>query len=152
MGVLTPEQYEARLDQLYERVLKTRIIETLESLTHDFREAGYTTEGPFDLTDDEYRWYIVVDGNGLPEPVDVTLEVTESTSYGDGTEGINIGLSIVAEGGLILGGLAPYNYSPEVWADVRDEDAIIYRMQLIETAATFDAPHIVALVDEYKED
>lgn len=67
--------------------------------------------------------------------------------------GVNFGLDIVEYGGIILGGLAPFNYSPEVWVDSRNPDAVLARWHVFEDADISDIPDLIITGDwEWDED
>lgn len=143
---MTEERYASRVERVYERVLRERMIACLRKLREAFEVAGYEVSGPFDLSDDCYRWYILVEGKGLAEAVDLTVELAESLGYEGTLAGVNVGLDIVAYGGAVLGGLCPYNYTDECWASLSDLHEVSRRMQIIEEADPLGA---IALVDEY---
>jgi len=144
--MMTPEIYTSRVDRIYDRVLRERMVEYLTKLARVFTDAGYTVSGPHDLSCDDYEWYIAIEGNGLPEQVDASIEINESMQYEGSTDGLNVSLDIVAWGGRILGGLSPFNYTPQVWVPLTDLHGIVARMAMIEDA---DMTSAVALVDEY---
>lgn len=146
---MTPEEYTEQVEALYESELRERMKAALVPVTTAFREAGYTASDPWDGSGDDFRWYVTVEGNGLHERVDVSLELAESLSYGDDTAGVNLALDIVADGGRILGGLTPYNYTPNVWAPLDDRAEVLSRMEIIEQA---DTGATVALVDTFKDE
>lgn len=152
---LTREQYAAQIEALYESAVndaaltvRERMTEALRTLGAAFTDAGYElqTPEPYDLSSDDYRWAITVHGNGLSEPVDVSITLAESADYDGTTDGVNFALDIVAEGGRLLGGLTPFNYTPDVWAALDDPAEIDYRLAIIEQA---DPASAVALVNEY---
>ena len=137
---LTEKQYANRVDRIYERVLRQRIIDLLGGIRDDFTGNGYTADGPHDLSDDEYRWYIVVSGNGLSEDIDISVEVSESLNYEGTTDGINVGMSLTTYEGRIVGELQPYNFTPEVWTN--DLHEISERMAILEGAASSTVEYV----------
>ena len=137
---LTEKQYANHVDRIYERVLRQRIIDLLGGIRDDFTDNGYTADGPHDLSDDEYRWYIVVSGNGLTEDIDITVEVSESLGYAGTTDGINVGMSLTTYEGRIVGELQPYNFTPEVWTN--DLHEISERMAILEGAASSTVEYV----------
>ena len=46
--------------------------------------------------------------------------------------------------------MQPFNYTPDVWVPLEDDEAIEERFTLVETADE-DASGIIALLDEYRE-
>lgn len=41
-----------------------------------------------------------------------------------------------------MGGMAPYNFTPSVWVDARDEEAVEQRWQELENAYIDDIPSL----------
>lgn len=113
-----------------------RILAMLEAMRGALAEAGYTSVEPFQMWDDNYRWAFAThnaDGVVGSGSADFTVSIAEQHDY-EGEEspaGINWGLDIVAYGGLILGGLSPYNYTDQVWVDSADADAVLERYTLL---------------------
>jgi hypothetical protein len=129
---VTTEQITKR----YER----RIYAVLNSIAAVLRDAGYLVDEPCELPCDTYyrvTFTVHRDGNVHefgPEDIDVTPEVCPSEVF-DGEEGgVNFSLSIVQMGGRILGGLTPFNYTPQVWVDRKDKQAIEERFAIFEQA------------------
>lgn len=144
---LTPEDYAERVQRIYDRSLRAKMEAALNVARGKFVADGYTVRGPYDLSDDTFRWAITVEGNGLTEAIDVTIEIAESLAYDGSTDGVNVGLSLVEYGGRIVGDLTPYNYTPEVWVDIRDHAGIHERMRIIEGACI----GLSSYVTEYRE-
>lgn len=141
----TQDEYQAFVTRAHNHV-KPRIIGYLKRLGTEFSNAGYEVEygtdgEPIDLTDTEYRYAFMVKGEGLGEGVDVSFEIAESMGYEGSDDGINFGLSIVAYGGEIIGGMCPYNYTSEVWT--KDADEIERRMTMFEQASDESAVELV---------
>lgn len=150
LETMSEELYASRVERVYDRLLRARMIATLEKIAGQFRDAGYEVAGPYDLTDDQYRWYVTIEGNGLPELVDVSLELAESVQYGDGTDGVNLSLDVHSYNGELIGGLTPYNYTPDCWAPLRDVREVMRRAEIIEEAAR-DETAVVGLVEDWNE-
>ena len=96
---------------------------------------------PSDFSDDCYRWSIVMEPTDPemrddPEHViDLTLDLSEAVQFGDEPEtGIAFHFSMTGWGGRILGVMAPYNYTDQVWVDARDPHAVVKRWRLFEDA------------------
>lgn len=104
---LTPEDYSERVERLYDRTLRARMEAALNVARDEFVADGYTVRGPYDLSDDTFRWAITVEDNGLREAIDVSIEIAESLAYEGETDGVNVGLSLVEYGGHIIGELNP---------------------------------------------
>jgi hypothetical protein len=101
--------------------------------------AGMKTDEPVDMSGDDYSWSLQAwrpNSTADEDRIDISVEIAEALAYGDEDQpyGVNFSLSIVEWGGLILGGLSPYNYTDEVWVDARDADAVAARWQILERA------------------
>jgi len=65
--------------------------------------------------DDEYGWVLTT--GERPNRIDVSLMLEDATDY-EGEDGAGLGaftMTIVEEGGRILGQVTPYNYTDDVW-------------------------------------
>jgi hypothetical protein len=125
-----------------------RMMAKLAEVMRELVDSGFEVDGPYDTTSDDFRCELFATGNGLGETVSVSLEIAESIEY-DGTEdGVSFVLDIVAEGGEIIGGLTPYNYSPEVWVSLADHEAINVRWAIIDQAPVSD---IAYLIEQYRD-
>jgi hypothetical protein len=134
------------VDEIHDRY-KDRALVILGRIQKALQKKGYDVSGPFDMHDEDFRWYVVVekdeekarDPKGhfrakLPQSVDVSFVMAESELW-DGSEGgINFLVDIVADDGRVLGGLAPYNYTEKVWVPRDDETAVEERFQILEQA------------------
>lgn len=153
------ERYTERVNDIYMETYQSKMVSLLEKIMGAFERYEHVkVEGPFDLSDDCYRWFIRVQfdvgtdrfvpnenfDNLVPEPVDITVEIAESVQYDGTLDGVNFGLNIVEEGGLILGGLTPYNYTDKVWVDVDNANALESRWNLLANNANAgEIAHIV---------
>jgi len=133
-------------DQIKEKY-EPRALAVLNSIRQELTDAGYESDEPFDLSDDCARWVLVIKpGEGREEAIDITLEFTESEEC-DGTKGgITFRVDVVCEGGRMLGGLTPYNYTEAVWVKRNDPEAVEDRFAIIEAADPFE---IIGLVEGY---
>lgn len=128
-----------------------RIRAILRKIAEALRSEGFEVEGPYYLGrqgNENPRWYLSVppDEEG-GESVDISLDIAESERF-DGTEGgVNFTIDIVEEGGRVLGGMAPYNYTDDVWVQRSDAKAVEARFALIEESARSHA-EIVRIVKE----
>jgi len=138
---MTPKQIAKRY--------KRRIYAVLNAIATTLRNAGYLVDEPCDLScDTDYRFTFTVHRDGDinefgPEDIDVTLEVCPSEEFDGEVGGVNFSLSVVQVGGRILGGLTPYNYTPQVWVSRKDKQAIEERFSIFEEA---DPDGVVQLV------
>lgn len=112
-------------------------------------ERGLACDGPADMTDEEHRWSVLVRqvGGDEEDGVDVTVTVLESEVRGDEEGGVNFGLDVVSYGGAIVGGFVPYNYTPDVWVDAADSDAVEARWRLFDGG--LDPSAVVDSIQEY---
>src|SRR6266478_1460728 len=99
------------------RKYKNRILAILNRIAEVLRQAGCDVEGPWDLSGDDYRWELQANN------IDISITICESETYDGEPNGINFALDIVEEGGRILGGLTPYNYTDAVWVSRSDSEA-----------------------------
>jgi len=126
-----------------------RILTLLKEVREICTEAGlHCPDEPFDMSADDFRWCLKVfrteDENDYDNLVDVSVEIAEAREYGDDPEdGINFGLSIVEWGGRILGGLTPYNYTPECWVSAHDSAAVEDRFRILEDSYLGEIPDLI---------
>jgi hypothetical protein len=130
--------YADNVDRIRERYA-SRIIGILTVIQSHLRGAGFETDDPCEMSSDDYRWSLLVYRDGTPgnlsdADVDITLEIAESLQFEGTEDGINFSIHVVETGGRILGTLCPYNYTPDVWVDAGDSDAIEVRFKLVEDA------------------
>jgi hypothetical protein len=140
---MTPEQIKDYYNE--------RIMGIMARIASVLQEDGHVVEGPHFMDGDDYWWTLLVHTDGDPDVVDekdidIACKICESEEY-DGEEGgINFALDIVEVGGRILGGLCPYNYSPQCWVDRNDVEAVEERFRILEQADETDIP---ALIERY---
>ena len=137
--------YADNVDRIRERYA-SRIVGILTVIQSHLCEAGFETDDPCEMSCDDYRWSLLVYRDGKPgndADVDITLEIAESLQFEGTEDGINFSIHVVETGGRILGTLCPYNYTPDVWVDAGDTDAIEARFKLVEDA---DHESIVELI------
>jgi len=117
-----------------------RIKAIMERIAMLLRGRNHTVEGPDFWDCDEYRWEMLIDGD-----VDISFKIIESEQYDGEKGGVNFGIDIVEVGGRVLGGLTPYNYTPEVWVPRKDKEAVEARFCLMEDS---DDDTIIPLIEE----
>lgn len=95
------------------------------------------TGEPFDMSDDVYRWSLMVgDPGNIDGHIDVTIEIAEAQAYGDDpADGINFGLTVARYGGEVLADVQPYNFTPQCWVAASDTEAVRERWELFADAA-----------------
>jgi hypothetical protein len=121
---------------------RPKMMALLAAIRKEALELGFTCDEPFDMSTDDYRVTMLMQPPGMDpdeeDGMDVTITIPEALEYGDaeGPEdnGVNFSLNIVEYGGIIVGGLTPYNYSPQVWVPVVDSEAVEERWRLFDNA------------------
>ena len=117
--------YETGLE-LVKHAYEDRAMTLLSRIAAACRAAGLTVpNGPYDFSVDTYQWSLTVYRTPLrrdsEDLADVTLEIVEERDYDDEEGwGINFGLVIAEWGGRVLAERQLYNFTPGVWADIRD--------------------------------
>ena len=116
---------------------------------------------PFDMSSDDYAWSMIICRHpelrapGLRDKdlVDISIEISEERAYDGGSGyGLNFSLTITERGGVELGQLRPYNYTPGVWVDARDPEAVAARWQIMKDADIDDIPDLIISGYEWDED
>jgi len=125
-----------------------RALAVLNNIREELTTAGYTVSEPFELDDDDAgRWDMVVEpSEGREEVIDISFHFAESENWDGEKGGINFMLDVVSEGGRMLGGLTPYNYTESCWVKRNNPSAIEERFSIMEQADPFE---VVGLVEGY---
>ena len=140
---------------------KPKIMAILTEIHKEALSRGFTCDEPFEMTDEVYRFCMLLKPPGMPgdaeDGVDVTIQIPESYVYGDAApeckdaednrNGLNFALDLCEYGGTIVGGVTPYNYSPQCWVDISDLDAVKDRWDIFTGA--FDATLVVETILEH---
>ena len=113
--------------------------------------AGFTTDDEAQESyPEQYEWTLRawpnVSGRVELGPVYVSVKMMEQlvTEEGGADDfGLNFSLDIQGDGGLIIGGLTPYNYTERVWVDARDDLAVAERWQMLEDADLTTIPSLI---------
>lgn len=141
------EEY-GRIIEAVRKEYEPKILGLLRNIGQVCQGAGLTAKEPYSMCDDEYRWSLTVyrdkAGKDLDSAVDISVVLAEGREYdgGDGF-GINFGLSVVEYGGRILGGLEPFNYTPDVWVDARLPLLVKDRWQIMQDADMTAIPALI---------
>ena len=145
------DDYNAVLENVKDTYDKP-IMSFLNRCVKVIREAGMYADDPFEMHDDTCRWVFRAWANeeahqkGDNLCADITVEIAEEREYEGGEGfGMSFGMNIVEYGGLILGQFQPFNYTPEVWVDARDPEAVAARWQFFEDV---DVKGILPLLDD----
>ena len=152
---MNEEQYAAKVEGIMAKY-EPRILEHMNTIKNVLEHAGYAVSPPYDMHDEEFTWWMTVETKKedarerdeygqSQDDVDICFEIAESLANDGSLDGINFILDITTVGGSMLGGLSPFNYTPEVWVDVNDEAAVEERFQIIEQA---DPEGIIELISE----
>lgn len=141
---LTPEQIKDKYEP--------RILALLGAIATQLREdePSLCVSEVDLLLGDDYRWTFNVHTAEQAEAakdemqgVDVWFVICESEQYDGEKYGVNFSVEIVGVAGECVGGLTPYNYSPEVWASRLDPEAVEERFKLVENASPGDAVYLI---------
>lgn len=111
-----------------------RIKTMLDEVRKEALERGFQCDEPYEMTDEEVRWCVLVrPADAKPEEevgVDVRISILESEPS-DGTEGgCNFALEMVEYEGIVVGGMIPYNFTEHVWVPREDENAVETRWRV----------------------
>jgi len=123
--------------------LNTRIQRLLHELRQAAKDAGWKVGGIADMTDEEFSWSFIVHIEDPTQGIeqwcdtcfDVKFTISESTVHDGNEDGINFRLEFSGNGGRSYNVIAPYNYTPEVWVNPDDTEAVNTRLTLLETDA-----------------
>jgi hypothetical protein len=102
---------------------------------------------PWVMDCDSYSVCITLAPEGLKERIDLSLEIADSRDFEGIEGGYTFKFDIVAEGGRMLGGCAPYNYTKDCWC--KTHAAIKERFALLESAVADAAEAVVDAVKDY---
>lgn len=115
-----------------------RILALLGVLATKLKNSGFSVDEPDILDDmDEYRWGFMIDFEkdlGPNKKVIIDMRIAESEQYDGSANGVTFAIDMVESGGRILGGMVPFNYTPEVWVSRDDPEGIQARFVLFEDA------------------
>lgn len=127
------------------RAYESRLLRKLESVKAACMSEGLTVEGPYEMHDEEYVWAIAIappEGK-IEQTAEVKLTITEQKVHdGDGT-GVSFAVDITGWGGEIIGDLAPYNYTADVWVPSERAAKVEERFEIIERADIGEAVTLI---------
>ena len=144
--------YEKVVEDFHHR-LRNLMEETGEILSgdKDIADLGAKVEPAFRDDNGEETSYHLYIAAASPDAesrrgVDIEYAIHDGDAGDAPIEGmVSFSLTITGEGGLLLGGLAPYNYSKEFWIASTDTGAIRERLRLIEEVwSPYHAANVVA--------
>lgn len=146
---MTPEEIKDTYSKRIEAILQ----EVVKALTE---KTTLVVGSPFDMGCDYYQWAVTAESpsehtanteaNSTEAGTDITFTIAESEEWDGEENGVNFMLDVTSVGGEIIGGLTPYNYTPEVWVSRDDPDAIERRFQIMLNA---DTDSLVQMVIEH---
>lgn len=129
------------------RAYEPEILSVLGLLKKGFVNENYQVSDVCeeDMYDGGFRWSFQIFVNGSPEEmkekdVDVSFTILDSEESDGEKNGLNFSLDMVEYGGRRLGGFTPYNFTNNVWVDVKDNEAIMNRFNIVKRNI-FDSPY-----------
>lgn len=130
---------------------KPKALKVLGEIATAARARGFVCEDPFDMSDEEYRWSLLIQEKGADSNsgVDVTLTIAESNVHDGEGDGVNFMLDLTEYGGRIVGGVAPYNFTSDVWVEMVDTDAVARRWGIF--MECFSPASVIDRIVEFNE-
>lgn len=150
------EIWEGKVEAIKEKY-EARIITILNAIAEACERDGLYPGLPYDMFNGSgmgtYTWWLIVnrDVAGVESgendnSADVSFNILESTYHGYEFQGINFSVDIVDNGGAILGGACPGNYSDDLWVPIDDAAAIEERFKILERMDTDSVPGLIGKV------
>ena len=138
-----PQTASERIHEIYE----PKIRQIFDEILAEAKSRGFQGAGPHDMTDEEYCWSLMIYRDAQEDGADVKITIAESGVHEGEGGGINFMLDAATYGGTMLGGVAPYNYTKDVWVPEKDEQAVAARWEIF--TAAFDANEIVDSMERH---
>jgi hypothetical protein len=131
---------------------KPKVIALAERVRKDLTEAGCTCSEVFDFIDEDLDVSFVYypEGASPDRSIYLTFRLMDAEAWDGMESGTSFALGICEYGGQIVGGFHPYNYSPDVWVNPEDAEAVRNRWRLFESVVR-DSREILATIDEFRE-
>ena len=123
--------YEAQVEAVKDRY-DDRILAILGGIRDTVRRAGLQCDDPEPTHGDRFEWSLRVGEKG-PDTIAVNLVICEQRDYEGAGTGITFRLAATQIDGRVLAEFSPGNFTPAVWIDVADGDAIEDRFAVFET-------------------
>ena len=130
--------YEAQVEAVKDRY-NDRILAILARIRDAVREAGLQCDDPEATHGDRFEWSLCVGEKG-PDAIAVNVVICEQRDYEGAGTGVTFRLAATQIDGRVLAEFSPGNFTPAVWIDVTDSDALEDRFALFET---FDPDEMV---------
>ncbi len=108
-----------------------RILAVLARIRDAVREAGLQCDNPEPTHGDRFEWSLRVGEKG-PDAIAVNVVICEQRDHEGAGTGITFRLAATQIDGRVLTEFSPGNFTPAVWIDVTDSDAIEDRFALFE--------------------
>jgi hypothetical protein len=134
IDTIDPDQRAAYTEQVTHvwNLYTPRALTILNRLKDACESNGLACNTPGPVFGDELRWEFDIKHNTGYMTVEII--VMESLEHEPSLDGINFMFEIITDDAQVPWGYAPYNYSPEVWVDLNDMDAVDERFEMIEDA------------------
>lgn len=145
---------ESTIWEALEAKYKPEVIALASRVAKDIREYsadaenGWEVSDVSDWTDEDFTVLFLVN-RPEGEPIDITFRLLDAEAWDDTENGTSFSCDIVAEGGRIVGGYHPFNYSDDCWVNPTDESAVQGRWELFSNAT--DSNDIIALIEQYED-
>ena len=130
--------YEAQVETVRD-CYNDRVLAVLARIRDAVREAGLQCDNPEPTHGDRFEWSLRVGEKG-PDAIAVNLVICEQRDHEGAGTGITFRLAATQIDGRVLAEFSPANFTPAVWIDVTDSDALEDRFALLET---FDPDEMV---------
>jgi len=130
--------YEAQVETVRD-CYNDRVLAVLTRIRDAVREAGLQCDNPEPTHGDRFEWSLRVGEKG-PDAIAVNLVICEQRDHEGAGTGITFRLAATQIDGRVLAEFSPANFTPAVWIDVTDSDALEDRFALLET---FDPDEMV---------
>lgn len=143
---------------------KPKVIALAEQVRRDMALSGWACSSVCDWTDEDlavsFVYYPLGSSRVKPEhAIDLTFRLMDAGAWDAEPEmetdgfgaGTSFSVDICEYGGLIMGGIHLYNYSPQVWVDAQDTEAVAARWREFENAAS-DSQEFMAVISQWRAD
>lgn len=145
---------ELKIWEPLEAKYKPEVIALAEAVAKHIREYAADSENGWrvsevsDFTDSDLSVMFLVESDNH-EPIYLTFRLMDATEWDGNDNGTSFSLDIVAEGGQIVGGCHPFNYSDDVWVNPQDADAVQERWELFRNAMSNSGDEIISSIETY---
>lgn len=131
-----------------------KILQILSNISDCLKdgEEGWKVGAVNEMHDDEFKWGMLIsklDEDPIElsnDDIDISFTIIESERNDGEENGVSFSIEAVTVGGVIVGGLTPYNYTNDVWVSKDDEEAIEIRFQILQQV---DVSELVYLIEHH---